>query len=180
MITLVSLTLEEIKSLKDERLIEEYNSNIKNLQSDLLSRKVVEANYGEPIEYIYEQIEYLRVLSTSNYYFPGDIILMYLGIREHKSKDRITCDFSGATINKGTSYVSYRPLLVNLNSNQSYVLKRTLKVESSYVDILPSNISELEDLTLKLKIDTYESEYCHLSQRVGGEFTFQKLRRRRI
>ena len=101
-------------------------------------------------------------------------------MKEQRAKKEITCDFSGGIIYPGSFYVSFRPLLKNIETGDAFVLKRTLKVETGYSYDLPTTIQELENLAIKIKLEQNEDgiSYGHLSQRIGGALEFQKLKRR--
>ena len=94
--------------------------------------------------------------------------MVYPRMKEQRAKKEITCDFSGGIIYPGSFYVSFRPLLKNIETGDAFVLKRTLKVETGYSYDLPTKLEQNED----------GISYGHLSQRIGGALEFQKLKRR--
>jgi len=74
-------TLEEIIALNNKRLYIEYLSELESLKTTRLARKVVLNNKGKSLEDIYSKIEEEETKNTSTILFPGDIILLYGGIR---------------------------------------------------------------------------------------------------
>ena len=96
---------------------------------------------------------------TSYDLFPNHHIILYPNIKELKSTKIITCNICGSKIKPNSYYLSYRPLLEDLTNNNRYVLKNTLKCETSYYDILPQTIGQFEDFYRK----TNEYEYCNIS-----------------
>lgn len=183
-----------MKAFEEKSLAEILSSNIKeerdmyfqalaDLTTNRISREIIKKYEGYPISYIYRQIEIAEAEVTSGIIFPGDIVILYPNIKEQKAKNFITCDFSAGIIYPGSIYVSYRPLLDNLTRKETYVLKRTLKVETGHYTDLPTSIQEFESLELKMQMpsnyDNSGIEYSHLSQRMGGEFILQKLKRRK-
>jgi hypothetical protein len=82
--------------------------------------------------------------NTSQYFYPGNIIILYKNIKTFKSKERITCDLCSEVIYPNTYYEAYRPLIYNLTTGKSYYLKKTIKSKLDCQHYLPSNIRELE------------------------------------
>jgi len=141
---------------------------------------VVSTMLGHSLSKIYEEIISQEELHRSYHFFYGDFVILYGGIKEQKSKNIITCDFSGAIIYPKSSYIKFRPILENITKNEVYVLKRTLKVESGYQDKLPNNIQELETLQRNIRLENDSNDgidYSHLSQRTGKELVLKKLRK---
>ena len=85
--------------------------------------------------------------------------------------------FSANLIKKGGLYLNYRPMLENLTTKKVYVLKRSIKVEPAYFDLLPTNITELEELNYKMKLQIEDNyiDYSHLNQVMGGELVLRRL-----
>lgn len=176
------MTLQELLHLKNKNLIKRYNEEIKSLQIDKIAKEVIDSLYGEPLYEILNAIEQSRLEIISTDLYPNEPIIVYPGIREVKAKEEYTCDFSGAKIHKGNLYVNYRPMLKNINNGNTYVIKRTIKTELSYIYDLPTNIAELEEFNDKiLNYDSYCDEniqYEHLYNITGG-LHFKKLSRRK-
>lgn len=176
-------TLEEILLANDPKEKEIYFQQLSNLSKNRISRQIVEQYKGDSINDIWQKVYEQESLMTSSSFFSGDIVILYPNIREYHSKSYITCDFSGAIIKPGSLYINYRPLIENLTTNNIYVLKRTIKVESGYFYDLPTTIQELETLELNIQLETPGDrtgiDYSHLSQCVGGSLILQKLKRRK-
>ena len=179
--SIYNLSLEQIKYKNIYKLIEEYNYNLNLLKKNRLCKRIISNNYGLSIIELEELLEIEEMKHNSQYYFPGDTVLLYSRNYEQKTKKNITCNFSGAIIRPGSFYINYRPLIDNISTGEVYVLKNTLKVDKSYSYILPTTIQELENLTYNLLSDSEEYEtidFSHLRQVVGEDFSFQKLKRR--
>ncbi len=179
-------TLSEIyeSGNKEEEAL--YFSYLASLETSKIAKNIIERYEGEPIDVIYNKILQAEEDITSQVIFPGQMVIFYPNIKERKAKDYITCDFSAGIIYPGSIYISYRPLLDNLTTKETYVLKRTIKVETGHYTDLPTTIQEFEGLELKMQMsydrDVYDNsgiEYSHLNQRTGGQFLLQKLKRRR-
>lgn len=129
----------------------------------------------------YELLDYYYLQNTSRYYFPNSLIAFYPCILEYHSRKEITCDLSSNIISKGQLYINYRPLIENISSGNTYVLKRSIKCETSYIDELPTNIFELEALNDKLmNYNCYQNgdihlDHLHYSQ--GGELKLLRLKK---
>ena len=180
--TIEEMTLKEIESLKEESLVAWYNHEVEQMKANRVAREVVENHYGDSIVSIYYKIEDAERKKTSEIFFSGNLVEMYPNIREQRAKKAITCDFSGGVIRPGSLYVSSRPLLKTLRDGKTYVLSRTIKVESGYWSELPTNIQELEALYTRAEVETSDGrgiEYSHFMQRMGGDFAFRELKGRR-
>lgn len=180
-----NMTLKELQSYNNKELIIKYESILKDIlendKSRFIAKKVLEENKGASLIEIYQKLEEKEQEYESYILFPNSKIILYPSIKEVKSKSFITCDFSGALIYPGSYYLNYRPLLINLDATEKYVLKRTIKVETSYYEELPRNIAELEELWLNMTNETDNNngiDYSHLNQVNGGSFCFQKLKQR--
>lgn len=139
--------------------------------------KLYELNMlADDIKY-YKLLEYEQE-NRSNYFFPNDFTAFYPNISEQKCRKEIICDFSGARISKGQLYISYRPLIENLDRKETYVLKRTIKCDTFYWDILPKNIYELERLNeLVLNHNIIDTEFNIEEFRYKGEIELLKLKK---
>lgn len=63
------------------------------------------------------------------------------------------------------------------NNKKVYVLKRSIRVEPAYYDLLPTNITELEELNYKMKLQLEDNyiDYSHLNQVMGGTLVLRRL-----
>lgn len=180
---LAQMTLEEITLLGDEEAEANYYYLLAELQTSRISKKIVEDYEGDSIASIWERIMEAEHNLTSEILFPGDLVVLYPSTKEQKAKDYITCDFSGGIIYPGSLYVNYRPLLENITTGETYVLQRTIKVETGYQHDLPTTIGAFETLERNMQLEYGHDEtgikYSHLNQVMGGELTLQKLKRRK-
>ena len=178
---LEEMTLQELQKLNNIHNLEEYFLILKKIQNNRISKRIVESLYGKSIETIYQEVIKEEEKFRSHSIFPGDLVVVYPNIKEQKSHDFKTCDFSGAIISPGTLYVSYRPLLENITTKESYVLKRTIHVEVGYIYNLPTAIDELEALEQNMILETPDSEidFNHLNNQMGGCLLLQKLKKER-
>ncbi len=174
-------TLDELSH--DKQLVKQYYEYLESMKTTPFYKGIVESLEGKSILEIMYSIQEEEQAYMSEEFFPGDIVFMYPRIEERRAKKQITCDFSAGIIYPKSLYVNYRPMIYNVTRGETYVLKRTIKVETGYWQDLPTTIKELESLELKLQIDGYEDnsgiEYSHLSQRLGGTISLQKLKRRK-
>ncbi len=176
-------TLEEIVESGSKEELDQYYSYLESMKTTAFYKDIVERYEGLSIAEITYKIMEEEQEYISDYYSPGDFIVIYPRIREQRARDYITCDFSAGIIYPGSLYINYRPLIRNVTSGETYVLSKTLKVETGHGYDLPTTIRELESLNYKIMMDTDHDNtgihYSHLSQRVGGEIQLQKLKRRR-
>ena len=141
--------------------------------------------YGESINKICEAILKEETINTSmdSDFFLGDIVLLHESVKEYHTKTSITCDTiiiawtPSAYSKRGGLYLNYRPMLENLTTKKVYVLKRSIKVEPAYFDLLPTNITELEELNYKMKLQIEDNyiDYSHLNQVMGGVLVLRRL-----
>ncbi len=81
---------------------------------------------------------------TSQSLFPGDICFFHPNLRNPKASRLTICCLSGAEIDKGESYCTYRPLLENITRGNTYTIQQTLKVANGYENILPNDLHSFE------------------------------------
>lgn len=183
---LLTLITQALSELSYQRFL----SNLSNYQiykNQLLQLIKNDIDYdllnNYPISLIQIWQEYDKICSkhTSRLIFPNQIVCIYPCIRMAKASKRIRCHFDGSTISENELYLSYRPLLDNLNTKERFVLEHTIKVNPIYEDILPSNIQELEFLyehyqntDLPNQFDIYFDEF-----RSGYTFSLLKLKKKR-
>lgn len=175
------LSLSEILESNSSQLYKDYVDELEKLKNNRITKQIVEEMYGASINQIYEAILLKEVINISNDsdFFPGDLVLLHESIREYHTKTNITCNFSSAPIKKGELYLNYRPILEDLTSKKVYVLKRSIKVEASYYDLLPTNIMALEELNNKMKLQVSDDyiDYSHLNQVMGGTLSLRRLKK---
>ncbi len=114
--------------------------------------------------------------------FPKSIVKVYPGIKEVKhAKGEYTCAFSGAPIHVGSKYAIYRPMIKDITKGETYVLKKSIRVELGYESDLPKNIVDLEEFMNKIiNYEVYdEVKYNALFKQTGGGLAFKKLKRRK-
>ena len=154
---------------------------IKNLECDRISRKVILDNPTISVNELEELLETIYIDSTSTLYFPNDICCFYPKITEQKAKTIKTCDISGSIIMPNSTYYSYRPMLDNLTTGKTYVLKRTIQTEISYYDFFPKTLYEFEELSMKLgnpfEIEDTDYDYYDLSKRLGQYLPLTELKK---
>ena len=171
-------TLDEILVLNNKKLYKTYLKELETLKTNRIAKQIVERMYSESINKICEAILKEETINTSmdSDFFLGDIVLLHESIKEYHAKTSMTCDFSTNLIKRGL-YLNYRPMLENLTTKKVYVLKRSIKVEPAYFDLLPTNITELEELNYKMKLQIEDNyiDYSHLNQVMGGELVLRRL-----
>lgn len=145
-----------------------------------LTKEVLEYLESKSLDEQYRLLQQYYFENTSNYYFPNDLIAFYPHIIERKASKDVVCNISEAIISKGSYYINYRPLLENLYTKKTYVLKRTICCSLYYGNMLPSNIFELEDLNDKIKNpDTDNAERSLGALRNYGEIKLLQLNKSR-
>ncbi len=156
--------------------------NAKKITEDRIIKRFKENIDKERSSEILNTISEIYLDHMSMYYFPGDMIAFYPAIKEVRSSTFITCDFSGGIIYPGSFYCYYRPFLENLVTGSCYVLRKRLRVETGYYDMLPTTISQLEELNDQLQnYQIYlnqKIDFSHLYTVTGGSLKLQKLKKR--
>lgn len=130
--------------------MEDYNEMIKELNTDPIANSVIKNNQEKSFEEIDFLIQYEYLKHTSHKWLPDDVVMVYPNIREMKSRKHYETIY-GVSINKGTVYISYQALLVNISNGSKYVLKKPLRFEIG--DNLPKHVDELEELEETTNID---------------------------
>lgn len=174
-------TLDEIIALNNQELYETYFNYLNDLATNRIAREVIQTMQGFSLNRISEKIFQQEEQNRSTMFFSGDLVLLHESIKESRARNFITCDFSGGQIIPGSHYLAYRPIIENISTNNSYVLKKTIKVETGYYADLPRDISELEELqkNLELELDLNDGiNYSHLNRQMGGSLTLMPLRRK--
>lgn len=147
--------LSEISQIEDQEkriLIRQfYDEKVKELVDTPFSRRVLHSYSDCSISEL-ESILYGEYLEkTSFYHFPEKQVYFYPTVREYQSDFNTTCGFSGSIIKKGSLYYCYRPLLDVVDLGKTYVLQKTLKLETAYFSDLPTTISEFDIFTQKVE-----------------------------
>ena len=175
-------TLEEILLLANKTDELNYFQELSNLGTNRISRQIVERMQGHSIVDIRKKIEAEELMLTSINFFPGELVLLYPNFKELHTRNYLTCDFSGALIRPKGIYIYYRPLIENLTTNTTYVLKKSIKVEPGYIYDLPDTITELEQLEQNMKLGMKNNQgidYSHFNSQMNGSLVLQKLNRRK-
>lgn len=178
-----SYTLKDIyikRELKEELLLLR-GELIKELECDRISKKIILENPTLSVNELEELLENAYMDSTSILYFPNDLCCFYPKITEQKAKTIRICDISGSIIMPNSTYYSYRPMLDNLTTGKTYVLKRTIQTEISYYDFFPKTLYEFEELSMKLgssfELEDTDYNYYDLSKRLGEYLPLTELRK---
>ena len=173
------LNLDKMLDLNSQDLYETYQEELDSLKTNRIAKQIIEEMKGESINRILEAILKEEAINTSmdSDFFSGDIVLVHESIKEYHTKTEMTCDFSANLIKRGGLYLNYRPILENLTTKKVYVLKRSIKVEPAYIDLLPTNIAELEELNYKMKLQVEDNyiDYSHFNQVMGGALVLRRL-----
>ena len=173
------LNLDNMLDLDSLNLYETHQEELESLKTNRIAKQIIEDMKGESINRIIEAILKEEAINTSmdSDFFSGDIVLVHESIKEYHTKTEMTCDFSANLIKKGGLYLNYRPIIENLTTKKVYVLKRSIKVEPAYFDLLPTNIAELEELNYKMKLQIEDNyiDYSHLNQVMGGALVLRRL-----
>ena len=173
------LNLDNMLDLESLNLYETNQEELESLKTNRIAKQIIEDMKGESINRIIEAILKEEAINTSmdSDFFSGDIVLVHESIKEYHTKKEMTCDFSANLIKKGGLYLNYRPIIENLTTKKVYVLKKSIKVEPAYFDLLPTNIAELEELNYKMKLQIEDNyiDYSHLNQVMGGALVLRRL-----
>jgi len=180
-------TLEEIKKIEDlelrSRLQEFYQEQRLELENTPFSRRILRSYPTCSIVDLESILSSEYWEHTSFYNFPNKQVFFYPSIREQQSEFDITCAFSGGKIKKGSLYCCYRPLLEVVDSGKTYVLRKTLKLETLYFSDLPTTIQEFDVFTQKIEnYWNYQNEpldYEQLNYYFGGSVGLLELRKDR-
>ena len=154
---------------------------IKGLECDRISRKIILDNSSLSVNELEELLESVYIDSTSSFYFPGDLCLFYPKIVEYRTKVVRTCDISSSIIMPGSFYYNYRPMIDNLTTGKTYVLKRSIQTEVGYYDFFPQTLYEFEELSMKLgssfEVEDTDYNYYDLSKRLGEYLPLVELKK---
>ena len=129
----------------------EYDRILNTLRTDYIASSVVDKNYGKPIDEIYYLIEYEYTKYTSYYTLPGSRIMLYPSINERQARKKYYSTFEEAPIYKGSYYINYSALLVDIDDKTKYLLRKPLIFELGSDP--PTNIVELDEICKKYEYD---------------------------
>lgn len=154
---IIDFCINELKAYKKYSRILENISEYKlyiYIINKILNNETTECQLN--LQYIIELINNELFRFTSYDYFPNHNVVLYPNIKELKSTKIITCHVCGSIILPNSYYLTYRPLIEDLNNNNRYVLRNTIKCETAYYNILPKNILEFEEFNRKLHDEYYD------------------------
>ncbi len=163
-------------------LLNRYHQFLNDLDKDSKNEEIVHQKIEAFMKEIYTSIEHFELENRSNYSFPNHLVKFYPAIREEKCAKEITCCFSNGRIRKGELYCYYRPFFWDLTTQKSYVLKRTIKAETAYIDFLPVSISEFD--IFREKVENYWNypgeilDYERINYNLKGDLAIQLLKTR--
>ncbi len=149
--------------------------------SDRWIQEIVRENKDKLMMEIQEIIDRERMKKTSEYYFPGHMVLFYPSIREYKALRSVLCAVSGASIYAGSFYYYYRPLLRDIETGKSYVLEKAMKVQREYGYMLPTTIGEFEEMRNRMvwAYDNGDEMFFNILANYG-EFDLMELQRKHL
>lgn len=179
LLSLYECSLDELKKIGYESW---YNDELSLLGNSKIATTIKDKYYGRSIAFLSNKIDEEERKIVSEEFFPGEKVIMYPWIKEQIARQSITCDFSAGIIRPGSLYVRYRPLFYLIDSGETFVLKRTIRVEDGYHSDLPTTLEGLESLYIKAKNEARDNsgiEYSHFWQTMGEDFSFTKLNRRK-
>ena len=90
------------------------------------------------------QFEYEKY--TSYYTLPGSKIILYPSIKESHARKKYYSTFDEAPIYKGSLYINYHALLIDLENKTKYLLQRPLIFEIG--SDIPNDILELDEICM--------------------------------
>lgn len=112
--------------------------------------RLKEKQYDSELK-LYRAIETIALEYTSQLLFPHSYVAFYPQVVQYKASFRMTCQLSGAPIQKGESYYCYWPFIQNLSNSKVYTISKKIKSSLGYIDYFPQTLSEYEDWYYKLK-----------------------------
>ena len=180
-------TLEEINKIEDlevrNQLQRFYREKRLELGDTPFSKRIVKSYSNCSISDLESILHAAYLEHTSFHHFPDKQIFFYPRTREHQAEFNTTCAFSGGKISKGSFYCCYRPLLDVVDSGRTYVLSKTVKLETAYFSDLPTTMQEFDDFTQKIEnYWNYQNErldYEQLNYYFGGSVELLELRKGR-
>lgn len=184
---LIKLIYQNLSELKYNRILSNLSSyqTYKLQLSQLMNNDIDQELFiSNPISLreVYQDYQNVYYKNSSCIMFPNQLVFVYPKIRIYHSTKDILCHFDGSVIKKNELCLSYRPLLDNLDTNERFVLRNTIKVNPSYKDILPSNIQELEFLYEHYLNPNLPNQYDDIyfdEFRSGYTFSLVKLKKKK-
>ena len=122
----------------------EYDNLLNELRTDFIANYVIDKNYGKDIEEIYYLIQFEYEKYTSYYTLPGSRILLYPSITERHARKNYFTTFDETPIYKGSAYINYNALLIDIDNKNKYLIKRPLRFELG--SDIPNDIIELDEI----------------------------------
>lgn len=122
-----------------------------------IKNKIKEKSFTSELEF-YQYVQELINKNTSYYLFPNDICFFYPKIVESKSTKNNICHLSGAPINIGESYYTFRPILENLTINKVFTIKKSIIASIGYIDYFPTTLLEFEEWCRILEEANYHND----------------------
>lgn len=150
--------------------------SLESITDELLREKVLQMHYNE-IEKIYKNhpeyidysksvleavytVDYLEESLKSSYIAPGERLKYYLIQKEKRSLKERLCLVSGAVINKGSRYKSYKVFITSLDSDKRFVSQEF--VTEAYTDfVFPESLAAFENMLISLEC-SYENDFDDL------------------
>ncbi len=175
----MNYSLQDIEKIPDENIrafvIEQYNKSFANLTENRFMYSMLLSYYGISWKEIVKKYENFITEYESISIFQGEYVKFYPSIRYLRSKKTFSDDI-GSIIERGELYCEYRPLLWNMTTNYSYVLKKALKVEMGSEDLLPTNLKDFEALEEKI-LYSHEPIYEEIRVRYDNGLVLKKLKK---
>ena len=131
--------------------MKEYDRLLNELRTDSIASSVIDKNYGKSIEEIYYLIEYEYSKYESYYILPGCRVMLYPSITERHARKNYYSTFDEAPIYKGSAYINYSALLIDLDTKNKFLFKKPLIFEIG--SDIPMDIVELDDICNKHDYD---------------------------
>lgn len=154
-----SLSLDELESLNDYKLVKLYNDYLNKLITNKIRKSIVESNYGRSIDEIEEAIYMSEEEITSIFISPGDLLLYYDNAKSLRSRKTYICDLSREKIKPNELYYLYKPCIENISKKVFYVSKKAYRFREEYSDFIPKSLSQFEALLTQLEQASYGDCY---------------------
>lgn len=172
-------SLVELQNISDEhlkqRLLLEYDRDFAQLIRYFFIKEKLNFLYGESLNTIYQIYEKAIIEHTSIILFPGHIVNFYDKTKMHRSKN-VLFDDLGNYLGLGSLYYTYRPMLWDETTNDTYILKRSIRVEEGSGYLLPDNLHDFEQLGINL---FYQKDLKDLQFHYDQGLTLMKLNKKR-
>ena len=174
------LTLNQIKELNNEELINIYNKYLTTLITNRISKRIVETYYGKSINDIAEYIFKVEVEYTSELISNGNLMYYYSNKELSKSHIHHVCCVSGEVILPHTYFYKFKPILENISNNQILCAKKTIYLKEEFEDFIPETLKDFEKLQYLLSEfpteKTYKNiPYSDIASRIGEVIQFYTI-----